>query len=114
MDLYSVMCASDLTRSLKWYEVFFGREADEVIGEEHLWQVGENAYLVVDAREVRAQRVGGSMTTLGVAGTEFDDALARLAEHGVGHGPVETYKNGVRHVEVLDPDSNSLSLAALP
>lgn len=114
MDLYNVTCVSDLARSLKWYEVFFGRAADEVIGDEHLWQVGENAYLVVDARDVRAQRVGGSMTTFGVAGTELDDALARFAAHGVAHAPVETCTNGVRHVEVLDPDSNSLSLAALP
>jgi hypothetical protein len=27
---------------------------------------------------------------------------------------VETYGNGVRHVEVLDPDGNSLSLAEVP
>lgn len=40
MDLYSVMCVSDLAKSLKWYEVFFGRSSDEVIGEEHLWRVG--------------------------------------------------------------------------
>ena len=114
MDLHSVMCVSDLSRSLEWYEVFFGRTADEIIGEEHLWQVGENAYIVLDAREVRSSRVGGSMITFGVALSEFDEALARLAASGVGHEPVETYSNGVRHVEVLDPDGNSLSLAALP
>jgi len=38
----------------------------------------------------------------------------RLAEHGIEHEPVETYGNGVRHVEVLDPDGNSLSLAQVP
>ncbi|MFJ5986737.1 VOC family protein [Lentzea sp. NPDC092896] len=108
------MCVSDLARSLEWYEVFFGRAADEVIGEEHLWQVGENAYVVLDARDVRSARVGGSMITFGVAPGEFGEALARLAAFGVGHEPVETYSNGVRHVEVLDPDGNSLSLAALP
>jgi hypothetical protein len=27
---------------------------------------------------------------------------------------VETYGNGVRHVEVLDPDGNSVSLAEVP
>ncbi|WP_439658966.1 VOC family protein [Lentzea sp. HUAS TT2] len=114
MDLHSVMCVSDLARALEWYGVFFGRAADEVIGEEHLWQVGENAYLVLDARDVRSARVGGSMVTFGVSLGEFDGALERLSAHGVGHGPVETYSNGVRHVEVLDPDGNSLSLAALP
>jgi hypothetical protein len=37
--------------------------------------------------------------------------LARLVAHGFGHQPVETYDNGVRHVVILDPDGNSLSLA---
>jgi catechol 2,3-dioxygenase-like lactoylglutathione lyase family enzyme len=40
--------------------------------------------------------------------------LARLAAHGIGREPVETYSNGVRHVVVLDPDGNSLSLAEAP
>jgi catechol 2,3-dioxygenase-like lactoylglutathione lyase family enzyme len=114
VDLHSVMCVSDLARSMEWYEVFFGRGADEVIGEEYLWQVGENAYVVIDDRAVRASRVGGSMITFGVAGNELEEALGRFAAHGITHEPVETYSNGVRHVEVLDPDGNSLSLAALP
>jgi len=50
VDLYSVMCVSDRERALEWYRVFFGRPADEVIGEEHLWQVGANAWIVVDDR----------------------------------------------------------------
>ncbi|WP_220448646.1 VOC family protein [Nonomuraea mesophila] len=103
---------SDLTKALEWFGVFFGRPADEVIGEEHLWQVGENAYVVVDDQDVRAGRVGGAMITLGV--TDLDDVLARLAARGITHEPVETYSNGVRHVVVLDPDGNSLSLAEAP
>lgn len=110
--MYSVMCVSDRAKAVEWYEVFFGRAADEVVGEEHLWQVGEHAWLVVDDREMRAARVGGSMVTFGV--TDFDVILARLVAHGVPHGPVETYRNGVRHVDVLDPDGNSLSLAQAP
>ncbi|REF00392.1 VOC family protein [Thermomonospora umbrina] len=112
MDLYSVMSVSDRTQALKWFAAFFGRAADEVIGEEHLWQVGENAWVVVDDSEVRAERVGMAMITLGVS--DLDDILARLAAHGIDHGPVETYDNGVRHVEVLDPDGNGLSLAEPP
>ncbi len=112
MDLYSVMCVSDRAKSLEWFGVFFGRPADEVIGEEHLWQIGENAWIVVDDREVRAARVGQAMITLGV--TDLDDVLARLTAHGFGHEEVETYGNGVRHVEVFDPDGNSLSLAQAP
>ena len=112
MDLYSVMCVRDRATAVAWYEVFFGRAADEVIGEEYLWQVGENAWIVLDDREVRADRVGGSMVTFGV--TDMDDVLSRLAARGITHEPVETYGNGVRHVEVLDPDGNSLSLAQAP
>jgi catechol 2,3-dioxygenase-like lactoylglutathione lyase family enzyme len=112
VDLYSVMAVSDRTRSVEWFAVFFGRPADEVIGAEYLWQVGANAWVVVDDREVRAERVGGAMITLGVTG--LDEILGRLAAHGIEHEPVETYRNGVRHVVVLDPDRNSLSLAELP
>ncbi|MFC0107664.1 VOC family protein [Kibdelosporangium aridum] len=110
MDLYSVIQVSDRANALGWFEAFFGRPADEVIGEEYLWQVGENAWVVVDDRS--AERVGGAMITLGV--TDLDDILARLAAHGIAHEPVETYGNGVRHVVVLDPDGNSVSLAEAP
>jgi catechol 2,3-dioxygenase-like lactoylglutathione lyase family enzyme len=112
MDLYSIMAVSDRAKSVEWFSAFFGRQADEVLGEEYLWQVGENAWIVVDDRDVRADRVGGAMVTLGV--TDLDDILARLAAHGIEHEPVETYGNGVRHVVVLDPDRNSLSLAEVP
>jgi predicted enzyme related to lactoylglutathione lyase len=112
VDLYSIVCARDQAASQKWFEVFFGRPADEIIGKEYLWQVGENAWVVIDDRSMRAARVGGTMITLGV--TDLDDILARLAAHGLAHEPVETYGNGVRHVEVLDPDDNSLSLAEVP
>src|SRR5215831_8058456 len=98
------MCVSDQTKALQCYRAFLGRAADEVIGDEHLWQVGENAWVVVDDRDVRAERVGGAMITLGV--TDLDDILARLAAHGIDHEPVETYSNGVRHVVLLDPDGN--------
>lgn len=73
--MYSVMCVSDRAKATEWYGVFFGRPADEVIGEEYLWQVGENAWLVIDDREVRAARVGGSMVTFGV--TDLEEILSR-------------------------------------
>lgn len=112
MDLYSIMCVTDRIKAVEWYEAFFGRPADVIIGEEYLWQLGENAWVVIDDREMRAERVGGAMITLGV--TDLDTILARLARHGISHEPVETYSNGGRHVVVLDPDRNSLSLAEAP
>jgi catechol 2,3-dioxygenase-like lactoylglutathione lyase family enzyme len=112
VDLYSIMCVSDRIKAREWFEAFFGRPADEIIGEEYLWQLGKNAWVVVDDRKMRTERVGGAMITLGV--NDLDDILARLAAHGIDHEPVETYSNGVRHVVVLDPDGNSLSLAQAP
>jgi predicted enzyme related to lactoylglutathione lyase len=112
VDLYSIVPVSDRSKALDWFGAFFGRPADEVIGEEHLWQVGENAWVVVDDRDLRAEGVGRAMITLGV--TDLDDILARLAAHDIGHEPVEIYGNSVRHVVVLDPDGNSLSLAQAP
>jgi len=106
------MCVSDRIKALAWYQAFFGRPADEIMGDEYLWQVGENAWVVIDDRDVRAARVGGAMITLGV--NDLDDILSRLAVHGIGHEPVETYSDGLRHVVVLDPDGNSLSLAEMP
>ena len=52
------------------------------------------------------------MVTIGV--TDLDDILARLVGYGIKHEAVETYGNGVRHVMMLDPDGNRLSLAEAP
>lgn len=108
-QLYSVVPVTDRPAALEWFAVLFGRLADEVIGGEALWQVGETAWVVIDEH---ADKAGNALLTLGVVG--LDDILARLAAHGVDHEPVETYGNGVRHVVVRDPDGNSLSLAEAP
>lgn len=108
-QLYAVVPVTDRAVSLEWFAAFFGRPADDDIGGEALWQISDSAWIVVDEH---ADRAGGAMLTLGVEG--LDEILARLAAHGVDHEPVETYGNGVRHVVLLDPDRNSLSLAEAP
>jgi catechol 2,3-dioxygenase-like lactoylglutathione lyase family enzyme len=108
-QLYCVVPVTDRAAALEWFAVFFGRPADEVVGSEALWQVSETAWVVVDEHPEQA---GHALLTLGVEG--LDEILARLVAHGFGHQPVETYDNGVRHVVVLDPDGNSLSLAEAP
>lgn len=45
---------------------------------------------------------------IGVEGV--DEILARLDGHGIGHESLEVYDNGVRHVDIVDPDGNVLSL----
>ncbi|MFG2091280.1 hypothetical protein [Spirillospora sp. NPDC048824] len=86
MDLYSAMPVSDSAEALGWFGVFFGRAADEVIGEEHLWQVGTNAWVVVDDRDVLAERVGTAMVTLGV--TEFRRKASGRLPLGILRRPI--------------------------
>lgn len=107
--LYSVVAVADRAAALEWFAVFFGRQADAVIGTEALWEVSDTAWVVVDEH---AGRAGNARLTLEVDG--LDEILARLAAHGIGHEPVETYDNGVRHVVVPDPDGNKLALAEAP
>ncbi|TLW91321.1 VOC family protein [Saccharomonospora piscinae] len=107
--LYCGVPVTDRNTAPTWFAALFGREADEVIGGEALWRVSDTAWIFVDEQPDRA---GGALLTLEVDG--LDAILARLAEHDIRHEPVETYDNGVRHVVVLDPDGNSLSLAAPP
>jgi catechol 2,3-dioxygenase-like lactoylglutathione lyase family enzyme len=107
--LYAGVPVTDMPVSLAWFGAFFGRPADEVIGGEALWQISETAWIFVVEQPDRA---GNALLTLGVE--RLDEILARLAAHGVEYEPVETYGNGVRHVVVLDPDGNSLSLAEAP
>ena len=109
MDLFSVICVSNLSEALPWYEALLGRRVDEVMGKEHLWQLSANAWVVIDERPAKA---GGAVLTLGV--DNLGEILDRLAAEGFGHEPVEIYPNGVRHVDVLDPDGNSVSLAEAP
>lgn len=108
-QLYCGVPVTDRAAALTWYAAFFGRPADEVVGDEALWKISDTAWIFVDEH---AERAGHALLTLGVE--RLDDIMARLAAHGVEHEPVETYDNGVRHVVVLDPDGNSLSLAEAP
>lgn len=108
-ELLSVACVRDRAAGDRWYESFFGRPADEVIGEESLWRVGSDAHLVVDARPERA---GACTITFAVRG--LDAMLERMAEAGIRPEHAERYANGVHHVTIVDPDGNSLSLAEAP
>ncbi len=92
-----------------WYTRLFGRPPDLCAGEEILWYIDEHATLL---SEPDAARAGAGRVTLVVAG--LDAILERLATDGIEHQPIHTYSNGVRHVNVPDPDGNAIALAELP
>ncbi len=99
----------DLSAVIDWYTAFFGRPADEIVGDEAMWQITGTTWLFVAPDE---QRAGGGLVTLGVPSLE--PYLSRWRAAGMAHRPVETYDNGVQHVTIIDPDGNSISLAASP
>ncbi len=108
-QVFAGLPVRDLSAAIDWYTAFFGRPADEVVGDEAMWQIAETTWLFVAPD---GQRAGGGLLTLGVSSLE--PYLSRWRSAGVVHQPVETYGNGVQHVTVIDPDGNSLSVAAAP
>ncbi len=108
-QVFAGLPVRDLASALEWYATFFGRPADEVVGDEAMWQVTDSTWLFVAPDR---QRAGGGLMTLGVASLE--PYLSRWHASGLEHEPLETYDNGVRHVTIVDPDGNSLSLAEAP
>lgn len=95
--LFAGIPVSDLDAGIDWYTRFFGRPPDSRVGDEILWEIDERAWLFI---EPNAARAGAGRIT--------------LAAQRIEHEPIETYSNGVRHVNVPDPDGNAIALAEPP
>jgi catechol 2,3-dioxygenase-like lactoylglutathione lyase family enzyme len=108
-DLFAGVPVSDLDVGIDWYTRFFGRTPDWHAGDEVLWEIDEHAWLFI---EPNATHAGAGRITLSVTG--LDDHLARLVAEGIEHEPIEVYSNGVRHVNVPDPDGNTIAFAEPP
>ena len=107
--LFAGVPVSDLDAGIDWYTRFFGQPPTVRVGDEVLWDIDEHATLFI---EPNAEQAGAGRITLAVTG--LDALLARLAAEGIEHEPIETYSNGVRHVNVPDPDGNAIAFAEPP
>jgi catechol 2,3-dioxygenase-like lactoylglutathione lyase family enzyme len=107
--LFAGVPVSDLDAGIDWYTRFFGRPPDSRVGEEILWEVDEHAWLFIEPNPAQA---GAGRITLAVVG--LDALLERIAAQEIEHEPIETYSNGVRHVNVPDPDGNVIAFAEPP
>ena len=108
-DLFAGVPVSDLDAAIDWYTRFFGRPPDMRAGDEILWEVAEHATLFI---EPNAEHAGSGRITIAVTG--LDALLERLTAAGIEHEPIETYSNGVRHVDIPDPDGNAIAFAEPP
>jgi catechol 2,3-dioxygenase-like lactoylglutathione lyase family enzyme len=107
--LFAGVPVSDLDASIDWYTRFFGRPPDSRVGDEVLWEIDERAWLFIEPNVAHA---GAGRITVSVTG--LDVLLERLTAERIEHEPIETYSNGVRHVNVPDPDGNKIALAEPP
>jgi catechol 2,3-dioxygenase-like lactoylglutathione lyase family enzyme len=107
--LFAGVPVSDLDAGIDWYTRFLGRPPDSRVGDEILWEIDEHAWLFI---EPNAAQAGAGRITLAVSG--LDRLLERLAAERIEHEPIETYSNGVRHVNIPDPDGNTIAFAEPP
>jgi len=105
-QLFAGVPVADLDASIDWYTRFFGRPPDHRVGEEILWEIAESACVFI---EPNAAQAGAGRITLAVSG--LDALLEHLAAQRIEHEAIETYSNGVRHVNVPDPDGNAIAFA---
>ena len=108
-DLFAGVPVSDLDAGIDWYTRFFGRPPDRRVGDEVLWEIDEHATLFIEPNPAQA---GAGRITFAVTG--LDALLERLVAQGIEHEPIETYSNGVRHVNIPDPDGNRIAFAEPP
>jgi catechol 2,3-dioxygenase-like lactoylglutathione lyase family enzyme len=107
--LYAGVAVTDLEASIDWYTRLFGRDPDFRAGDEILWEIAGPATLFI---EPDAARAGTSRITLAVTG--LDGLLESLAVRRIDYDTIETYANGVRHVNIPDPDGNAIAFAEPP
>ena len=107
--LFAGVPVSDLEAGIDWYTRFFGRPPDRRVGDEFLWEIDEHAWLFI---EPNAAQAGAGRITLAVEG--LDALLEHMAAQRIEHEPIEAYSNGVRHVNIPDPDGNTPRSQNLP
>jgi catechol 2,3-dioxygenase-like lactoylglutathione lyase family enzyme len=107
-DLFAGVPVSDLTPASIGTRGSSG-DPQTVASEVRCSGIDEHAWLFI---EPNAARAGTGRITLAVAG--LDALLERLAAQRIEHEPIETYSNGVRHVNVPDPDGNTIAFAEPP
>jgi catechol 2,3-dioxygenase-like lactoylglutathione lyase family enzyme len=107
--LFAGIPVSHLDTSTNWYTRLFGRPQTVASGKRCS---GKSTSAPGSSSSRNAARAGAGRVTLAVAG--LDALLGRLAAARIEHEPIETYSNGVRHVNVPDPDGNTIAFAEPP
>jgi predicted enzyme related to lactoylglutathione lyase len=93
---------ADLDAAIGWYERLLGGPPDMKPNEtERAWKLTDESWVYV-VRD--PERAGRAIVTVMV--DDLDDRLAAIAERGVDVGEVEEITEGVRKIEISDPEGN--------
>jgi len=103
--VFSGIAVRDFAAAKGWYERLFGRPPDTLPHDtEAVWNLADGGlvYIVGDA-----ERAGGGQLMLIVP--DLDEALALVAQRGLGPAPIEVMGSGARRLTLTDPDGNRVS-----
>jgi predicted enzyme related to lactoylglutathione lyase len=104
--LFAGIPVGELAPARDWYERFLGSPPDMAPNDsERAWRLTDDAWVyVVEDRE----RAGNGLVTLMV--DDLDERIARLNERGIETGEIEWINEGVRVLQVTDPEGNRIQL----
>ncbi|MCS3780760.1 VOC family protein [Tsukamurella ocularis] len=110
MDLFARLAVTDLPRAIAWGEQLFGDvESFAPNDVEHVWMLGEHAYVYA---ELLPERAGHAAVTLFL--DDVEAFLAAAAGRGLRPDSEESYDNGVRKAIFVDPDGNEVGIGGAP
>jgi catechol 2,3-dioxygenase-like lactoylglutathione lyase family enzyme len=109
-EVFAGATVADIEAGRAWYERLFGRPPDLIPNDhEAAWQLTGSGWVYIDGG-----RDGSGSGLLTLLVDDLDELLAGMLARGLDAGPVETWANGLRRVELSDPDGNTIQLAQPP
>ena len=102
--LFAGIPVADLEAAIDWYERLLGGPPDMTPNEtERTWKLTDESWIYV-VRD--PERAGRALVTVMV--DDLDERIAGIEERGIEPGEVEQITEGVRKVEIVDPEGNRI------
>jgi predicted enzyme related to lactoylglutathione lyase len=102
--LFAGIPVADLEAAIGWYGRLLGGPPDMKPNEtERTWKLTDESWIYV-VRD--PERAGRALVTVMV--DDLDERLAGIGERGIEVGEVEEITEGVRKVEIADPEGNRI------
>jgi predicted enzyme related to lactoylglutathione lyase len=102
----AVVPVADFDAAHAWYELLFGRPADNLpmVGLLAEWRLTETGWVQLSPD---ADRAGSSLLNFAV--DDLDRHVAEISRRGLAPGPIETVNKGVQLSAIRDPDGNTIT-----